>query len=130
MTNTRDFRSALPRRMSTTATANAAAMVLAIVAIIWQIMAGVDYPTVPPGPIILGAAVVIVVTVRAFWARIVGVVVPAFLLVGGTIAAIANDDNALRHPDGVSAFLATVLQMGAVVVALVAGWMRLREPRP
>ena len=84
----------------------------------------------PPGPIILGAAVVIVVTVRAFWARIAGVVVPLFLLVGGTIATVANDDNALRHPDDVSAFLATVLQLGAVVVALVAGWIRLREPRP
>ena len=73
---------------------NALAMVVAIGAIIWQIAAGVDYPTVPPGPIILGVAVVVVLFVRATWARIVGVVVPLFLLVGGTIASMAEDDSA------------------------------------
>ena len=106
---------------------NALAMVVAIAAIIWQIAAGVDYPTVPPGPIILGVAVAVVLLVRAPWARIVGIVVPLFLLVGGTIATIADDENALRHAGDTWPFVATVLQFAAVVVALVAGVVAFRE---
>jgi hypothetical protein len=47
--------------------------------------------------------------------------VPLFLLVGGTIASVANDDNALRHPGDASTFVATVVQFAAVAIALVAG---------
>jgi hypothetical protein len=106
--------------VSTATAVNALAMVVAIAAIIWQIAAGVDYPTVPPGPIILGVAVAVVLFVRATWARIVGIVVPLFLLVGGTIATIADEENA-------SPFVATVLQFVAVAVALVAGVVAFRE---
>jgi hypothetical protein len=118
------------RSLSTAAKVNATAMLVAIAAIIWQIAAGVDYPTVPPGPIILGVAVAVVVFVRASWARVVGIVVPLFLAVGGTIATIANDDNAIRHPGDGSPFAATVLQLAAVAVALVAGALAFRDRRP
>jgi hypothetical protein len=113
--------------LSTATKVNALAMVVAIAAIIWQIAAGVDYPAVPPGPIILSIAVVVVLFVRATWARIVGIVVPLFLLVGGTIATIADEENALRQPGDASPFLATILQFAAVAVALVAGVMAYRE---
>jgi hypothetical protein len=113
--------------VSTATAVNALAMVVAIAAIIWQIAAGVDYPTVPPGPIILGVAVAVVLFVRATWARIVGIVVPLFLLVGGTIATIADEENALRHAGDASPFVATVLQFVAVAVALVAGVVAFRE---
>jgi hypothetical protein len=103
------------------------AMVVAIGAIIWQIAAGVDYPTVPPGPIILGVAVLVVLFVRATWARLVGVVVPLFLLVGGTIASVADEDNALRHAGDASPFIATVVQLAAVATALVAGIVSFRD---
>lgn len=102
-------------------------MVVAIGAIIWQIAAGVDYPTVPPGPIILGVAVLVVLFVRARWARVAGIVVPLVLLVGGMIASVAADDNALRHPGDASPFLATVIQLAAVAVALVAGIVAFRD---
>ena len=115
--------------MPTAIKVNALAMVVAIGAIIWQIAAGVDYPTVPPGPIILGVAVLVVLFVRATWARIVGIVVPLFLLVGGTIASVADDDNALRHPGDASPFVATVLQFAAVAIALVAGIVAFRDGR-
>jgi len=118
---------ALLQSLSTAAQVNASAMVVAIVAIIWQIAAGVDYPPVPPGPILLAVAVVAAVFVRASWARVVGVVVPLFLLVGGTIASIADDDNALRHAGDASPFVATVLELAAVAVALVAGVRALRD---
>ena len=119
----------LARPMSTATKVNALAMVIAIGAIVWQIAAGVDYPTVPPGLIILGVAVVVVWFGRASWARVVGFVVPLFLLIGGTIASIANDDNAIRDPGDASPFVATLLQLAAVVVALVAGVVAFRERR-
>jgi hypothetical protein len=106
---------------------NAAGMVVAMVAIVWQIAAGVDYSPAPPGLIILAVAVAVVLRVQARWARIVGIGVPLFLAVGGTIASIANDDNALRHPSHAWPFVATVLQITAVGVALVAGVLALRE---
>ena len=104
-------------------------MVVAIATIVWQIAAGVDYPTVPPGPIILGAAVLVVLFVRSTWARIVGIVVPLFLLVGGVIASLADDDSALRHPGDASPFVATVLEFAAIVIALVAGILAFRHRR-
>ena len=129
MTNTTGSRTASARTLPTAVKVNAVAMVVAIAAILWQIAAGVDYPTVPPGPIILGIAAAIVVLVRATWARVVGIVVPLFLIVGGTIATIADDGNALRHPGDASPFVATIVQLTAVAVALVAGIVAFRERR-
>ncbi len=126
MTNTTGSRTAPARTLPVAVKVNAAAMVVAIAAIIWQIAVGVDYPTVPPGPIILGVAAVIVVLVRATWARVVGIVIPLFLLVGGTIAFVADDANALRHPGDASPFVATAIQLAAVAVALVAGIVAFR----
>jgi hypothetical protein len=108
---------------------NAAAMVAAIVGIVIQIAAGVDYPTIPPGPIILGVAVALVLFTRWPWVAYVGVIVPLFLLVGGIIAAVANEDNGLRDPGDIAAFGGSVLQVVAVVIALVAGVQALRERR-
>jgi hypothetical protein len=129
MTGVTGTETAPPRRMTTATKVNALAMVTAIGAIVWQIAAGVDYPTVPPGLIILGVAVLVVLLGQASWARVVGIVVPLFLLIGGTIASIANDDNAIRDPGDASPFVATVVQLVAVFVALVAGVVAFRERR-
>lgn len=106
---------------------NLAAMAAAIVGMFLQIAAGVDYPPIPPGPIILAVAVGLVVFTRRRWALVVAVAVPLFLTVGGTIAFLVDDDMALRHPDDLGAFLATLLQMAAVVVAVLAGLRALRD---
>jgi hypothetical protein len=115
--------------LSPAAKLNAAGMVIAIAGIVVQLAAGVDYPTVPPGPIILAVAAGIVVFTRQRWTPLVGVVVPLFLLVGGVIAASVNADNALRHPADVAAFTGTVVQMVGVLVALIAGVRALRGRR-
>jgi hypothetical protein len=104
-------------------------MVIAIVAIVIQIAAGVDYPAIPPGPIILAVTVVLVVFTSMRWVAVVAIVVPLFLAVGGTVALLADDESALRHPDDVVAFTATVVQMAALVVAVVAGGRALRQRR-
>ncbi len=77
----------------------------------------------------LAVAVVVVLFVRATWARIVGIVVPLFLLVGGTIASVADDDNALRYPGEAPRFVATILQFASVAIALVAGIVAIRDGR-
>lgn len=115
--------------LSTASKVNVAAMATAIVGIVLQIAAGVDYPTVPPGPIILAAAAGLVVFTRGRWASLVGLIVPVFLTVGGTIAFLVSDDMALRHPDEAAAFAATALQMIAVAVASVAGLQAFRQQR-
>jgi hypothetical protein len=129
MTTATGSRLASVRSMPTASKVNALAMVVAIGAIIWQIAAGVDYPAVPPGPIILGVAALVVLFVRATWARVLGIGVPLFLVVGGTIASVADDDNALRHPGDASPFIATVLQFAALAIALVAGIVAFRDGR-
>ena len=78
--------------LPTASKVNVAAMVVAIVGIVIQIAAGVDYPPVPPGPIILAVAVALVLFTRRRWAAIVAVIVPVFLTVGGTIAFLADDE--------------------------------------
>jgi hypothetical protein len=120
---------AIVRSVSTATKVNAFAMIVAIVAIVWQIAAGVDYPPVPPGIIILAVGAAVVLFVRAPWAPIVGIAVPLFLAIGATVATVVDDDNALRHVDDASPFAATVLQLVAVAVAFVAGVASFREQR-
>lgn len=115
--------------LSTASKVNVTAMVTAIVAIAVQIAAGVDYPAIPPGPIMLAIAVALVVFSRSRWALLVAVIIPLFLTVGGTLASVVKDDVALRNPDDLVPFLATVLQMAAVIVAFIAGIQALRQHR-
>jgi hypothetical protein len=112
--------------LPTASKVNVAAMVIAIIGIVIQIAAGVDYPPIPPGPIILAVAAGLAVFTRRRWASILAVIVPLFLTVGGTIAFIANDDMALRHRSDAVAFTATALQMVAVGVASVAALQQQR----
>jgi hypothetical protein len=118
-----------PASLPTASKVNVAAMLTAIVGIVIQIAAGVDYPPIPPGPIILAVAAALVVFTHRRWASIIAVIVPLFLTVGGTIAFVASDDMALRHPDDVAAFGATAVQMVAVIVAAIAGAAALRQRR-
>ena len=94
-------------------------MLVAVVGILIQIATGVDYPTIPPGPIILLVAVAIVALGRWRWSPIVGVIVPAFMLVGGAIAGIANDELwDLGEPGQIFGLL---VQTGGVVAGLIGG---------
>lgn len=104
---------------------NVAGMLVAVVGIVIQIATGVDYPTIPPGPIILLVAAGIVAVGRWRWSPIVGVVVPAFLLVGGTIAGFANDE--LWDPGEPGQFFGLVVQAVGVIAALIGGVRALRR---
>jgi hypothetical protein len=94
-------------------------MLVAVVGIVIQIASGVDYPTIPPGPIILLVATAIVALGRWRWSPIVGVIVPAFLLVGGAIAGVANDE--LWNLDEPGQFFGLLVQTIGVITALIGG---------
>jgi uncharacterized membrane protein len=113
--------------LSTVAKINIAGLLAAAVGIVIQIASGVDYPTVPPGLIILLVTAGLVAFARWAWVAIVGVIVPLFLLVGGTISSTGRDN--LADPGDFGQFAGTLIQLVAVVVALVAALLVVRDLR-
>jgi hypothetical protein len=109
---------------------NVTGMVAAAAGITIQIASGSDlYPTIPPGPIILLAGAALVVLGPWRWTPLVGVVVPLFLLVGATIAAVVSGEfvDQLTDPGEAGIFAGDVLQLVGVITALVAGMVALRQ---
>jgi hypothetical protein len=106
-------------RLSLPARTEAAALTVAAVGIIIQIIGGVNYPAVPPGLIILLAAAALVAFLPWRWGPVIGVLAGAFMVIGAIAAANARYD--LTHPGHPGAFIGTWIQLIAVVVAVVAG---------
>jgi hypothetical protein len=106
-------------RLSQPARTEAAALIVAAVGIVVQIIGGVNYPAVPPGLIILLAAAALVAFLPWRWAPVFGVAGAAFLLFGA--AAAASSRNHLSHPGHPGAFIGSWIQLAAVVVAVAAG---------
>ncbi len=115
-----------PRRLSAAASITVAGLVVAAAGIVIQIASGADYPTIPPGLLILlVAAGLVALATRWRWTMIVGVIVSLFLLVGGALAPQARQQ--LGDPGQVGVFVGTVIQLLALVVALVAGVAATRQ---
>jgi hypothetical protein len=110
-------------RLSRPARTTAAALAVAAIGIIIQIIGGVNYPAVPPGLIILLAAAALVAFLPWRWAPVIGVLAGAFMVIGALAAANARYD--LTHPGHPGAFVGTWIQLIAVVVAVIAGVMAL-----
>ena len=112
------------RPARTRVAAQAAALAVAAAGIIVQIIAGVNYPSVPPGLIILLAAAAIVWFVPWRWTPMIGVVCAAFIFIGGFASTQGRYD--LSHPGAhPGAFAGTLLQMVAMAGAVVAGVLAL-----
>jgi hypothetical protein len=94
-----------------------------------QYVSGVDYPTIPPGPLILlvGAAVVAFGPWR--WSPVVGLVVALFVSIGGVIATVAGDGFTpqLSDPGAVGGFAGTLVQLVGLGVAVPAGVVAARR---
>ena len=115
-----------PRKMSPAASLTVASLVVAAAGIVIQIASGAEYPTIPPGLIILlAAAGLVALATRWRWTTIVGVIVSLFLLVGGVLAPQAREQ--LSDPTQVGIFIGTLIQLLALVVALVAGVAATRQ---
>jgi hypothetical protein len=111
-------------QLSRASQVNVAGMLSAVVGIVIQIAAGVDYPTIPPGPILLAVASGLIVFGTRRWVLIAGVIVPLFLLVGGTIASFAKDN--LWDPAEPAQFAGLLIQALGQATALLAGVLAVR----
>jgi hypothetical protein len=106
---------------------NAAALLLAILGMIVQIASGVKYPTVPPGIVLLGVAALLVTFVPWRPLRLLGVLVPLFILVGGIISTTGRTN--LGHTDPFGPFIGTVIQFAGLAIGVVAGLAAVLEWR-
>jgi len=108
-----------------------AGLVIAAAGMLVQYASGVEYPTIPPGPIIalLSAAVV----AWTPWRRraAVGLVAAVFISTGGLVATIAGNGwgPQLSDPGAVGGFAGTLVQIGGLLLAVPAGVAAVRRAR-
>jgi len=116
------------RPLSSAATMNAIFLFIAAAGIVAQVIVGVPgFPAVPPGPIILaGAGILVLALVNRYrWILILGVAAPVFVLAGGIIEGSIFDR--LGNPGDFGPFLGTALQEIGVVVAAIYGVVALTQ---
>jgi hypothetical protein len=104
----------------------AIALLTAIAGIIIQIIGGHDYPTIPPGIIILAIAAAIVWFVHWRWSPTAAILAALFLIFGLFAA-----DQATRLIQIQTTALDTIglwIQMASVVIALVAAVLAMARP--
>lgn len=78
------------------------------------------FPKVPPGPIILIGAGLLVALLPWRWAPIIGLVAALFIAVG-SVATLGLFGDRLSAPGAFGPFIGTVLQGLGTVVALISG---------
>ena len=111
------------RQHTPVAMLNVVGLVVAAAGIMIQYVSGVDYPTIPPGAIILLAAAAVVAFGRWRWSPLVGLVAALFLSIGGAIATVVGNgfSETLGGPDEVGSFAGAVIQIVGLSIALPAG---------
>jgi hypothetical protein len=106
-------------RLSRPARTQVSALIVAAAGIVVQIIAGVNYPAVPPGLIILLVAAALVLFLPWRWVSLIAVFASGFLLIGGF--ANADSRSHLTHVGHPGAFVGTWIEIAAMAVAVVAG---------
>jgi len=103
-------------------------LVVAAAGMLVQYGSGVDYPTIPPGPIIALAAAAVVAFGPWRRAPVVGLVAAVFISLGGVIAMIAGNGFTpqLSDPGAVGGFVGTLVQIAGLLVAVTAGVVAVR----
>jgi hypothetical protein len=117
-------------RLSPARRLTALGLVVAAAGIMIQYVAGVgDYPTVPPGPIILLAAAAVVLGPWR-WATRVGLAAALFISIGGVIATIAGNGYADTLGSGeVAGVFGALIQIAGLLLAVPAGILAVRAGR-
>jgi hypothetical protein len=95
-----------------------AALLLAAAGIVIQIFSGIDFPTVPPGLVILLLAAALVGFGPWRWTPVVGPVLGIWLLVGFSLSGEAGR---LLDPSRFGGFAGLWIQLLAIIVAIVTG---------
>lgn len=98
---------------------DAAALLLAITGMIIQIASGVKYPIVPPGIVILAVTALLIMLVRWPAVRVLGMVAPLFILIGGIVSSTGRTN--ISHLDHLGKFLGTLIQFGGLALGVAAG---------
>jgi hypothetical protein len=118
-------------RLSPAGRLSALGLVVAAAGIMIQYVADVgDYPTIPPGPIILLAAAAVVVF--GPWRRAVrvGLAVALFISIGGVIATIAGNGYADTLGSGeAGGVIGASIQIAGLLLAVPAGILAARDGR-
>ncbi len=116
--------------LSTAGRVAVASLAFAATAIAFQRLTGVgaQFPTVPPGLILLLGAIAAHLLIPRWWAPVVGTAIPLMIAVGGFIAPEARE--AIGEPGEVDVFLGTLAVLAGAAAAAVAGAIAVVENRP
>jgi hypothetical protein len=93
-------------------------LITAAAGIVVQILGGADYPTVPPGALLLLAAAGLF-ALRNRWTPLIGVLIPVFISIGAVVTPNMGDQ--LGDPSAAGVFTGTVIQLAGLAVGLVCG---------
>jgi hypothetical protein len=105
---------------TTPRTINIAALLIAGTGVLILFVSAPDlFPPVPVGTIILVAAAAVVSFVPGRWTAVLGTVVPTFILIGA--AASGQSLDILQGSENAGALAGTLIQLAALVIAIVAG---------
>jgi hypothetical protein len=105
--------------MTTPRFALVAGLVLAAAGVLTEFLTGVKgFPKIPPGPIILGVAALLVATVRWKWTPALGLAVALFITGGGVIATASGSFRPQVEPGPI---IGTAVQALGLVIAIAAG---------
>ncbi|MGP3979844.1 hypothetical protein [Streptomyces sp. KR80] len=101
---------------------NAAALAAAAAGIAVQKLSGVgEFPLIPPGAVLLlGSAAVVALGARWRWTSVIGLVMPAYLLIAAFVVSSGVWDR-LAAPGEFGPFAGSALQMVSMVAAVLAG---------
>jgi hypothetical protein len=92
-------------------------LLVAAIGIPVQVAGGADYPTVPPGLLILLVAAAVVWLAPWRWAGFVALVATLFLCVGAVVTSNFRDQ--MTDPGHTLVFLGTLIQGAGLVAALI-----------
>lgn len=95
-----------------------AGLIVAAAGIVIQIVSGVDYPTIPPGLIILLVAAGLMAA-RRWWTAAIGVAMALLILVGFFVTSGTTDR--LTDTSDLGRLVGTAVQLGGLVMAVVVG---------
>lgn len=113
--------------MNTTRIALGAALLLAGAGVLTQFLVGVPgFPKIPPGPIILGVAALLVLALPGYrWPLVIGAIAALFLTGGGLIEGSVW--GRLADPGTFDVWIGVVMQWVGLVIALVTGVFTIRS---
>ena len=99
---------------------NVAGLMTVVVGILMPVPGGVGYPTVPPGLVVLPAALAVAALARRCWGTLPGPIAPVVML-AGEFRAEAGILRLLRGPNKALRFTGAMATPGGRSLAMVTG---------